>query len=153
MTRIELNMNELFALEAEITGVMIQDQVVLKGLLQQDISYVHKFRLDDLLAKITPFKERLNKLRTELVQKFGELKEDGQMVIKEFLEGSDGTEPKINPDYVTATGEIKDLLDMEVPLDVHPFMEEDFQFKATEYYPVFNKLIRKAKEQVSGIAA
>lgn len=148
MTQIKLNINELLALESEIAGVAVSNQVLLKGLLQQDLSYVHKFRLEDIVCQIKPQRERLEKLREELLKEYGE-EIDGQQVIKEFLDEDDAEKQKANPDFLKANEEMKNFLEMEVTIDVYSFTESDFNFMGSEYYPVFNKLIRQIKERTT----
>ena len=47
---------------------------------------------------------------------------------------------------------MKEFLEMDIEVEVYSFRESDFNFKGTEYYPVFNKLIRKIKEQAMAAA-
>ncbi|HTN45664.1 MAG TPA: hypothetical protein VL098_04900 [Flavipsychrobacter sp.] len=145
MRQIELTISELFALESELLGVTYQGNIVLKGLLQQELSYVQKFRLEDIVNQVKPQRDRLNRLHEELLTIYGE-EENGQVVIREFLNADEG-EKAINPAFVKANEALKSFLDMEVTIQLHAFRESDFSFTGTEYYPVFNKLIRKLKEQ------
>jgi len=146
----EWNMNELFALEAEIAGINAQGQMIYKGLLQQDISYAQKFHLEDILYKIAPYKERLQKLRGELLQQYGKQTDGGNLTIPEFIEttGTDGEQQQVpNEDWQKANSELMKLMETQVSVEVHPFSATDFDFNATEYYPVFNKMIRRINEE------
>ena len=73
MEKISLKLHEFLTLEAELFGVKNQQtgEVTSKGLLNEKLSLVSKFWLNELGKKVASEKESVEKLREELIKKLG----------------------------------------------------------------------------------
>ena len=83
MEKISLKLHEFLTLETELFGVKNQQtgEVTSKGLLNEKLSLVAKFWLNELGKKVAAEKESVEKLREELIKKLG-TEEEGQIFIK-----------------------------------------------------------------------
>jgi N-methylhydantoinase B/oxoprolinase/acetone carboxylase alpha subunit len=82
MEKITLKLHEFYALESELNGVTNQQtgEVVSKGLLSEKIKLVTKYWLTDLNKKVAAEKESVEKLKEELIKKYGK-EEEGAISI------------------------------------------------------------------------
>ena len=90
MEKISLKLHEILTLEGELYGLKNQQtgEVTSKGLLNEKLSLVAKFWLNELGKKVASEKESVEKLREELIKKLG-TEEDGQIFIKMYDEVKD----------------------------------------------------------------
>ena len=140
MKKTKLSLGEIINLESEINGLTNQQtgEVVLKGLLSENISLVMKYRLTKLADSIAPDKKVLDGLRDELIKKHGEEK-DGSIFVSQFLD-----EPKtvINPKFIQFANEYETLLAEQKEIE-HPIvtLEDIKDVKSEGRYTVFLKLL------------
>ena len=75
MEKISLKLFEFLNLEAEVNGLINQQtgEAISKGLLGEKLNMITKYWITDLNKKLTEQKESINKLRDELIQKYGDL--------------------------------------------------------------------------------
>lgn len=138
MKAVTLTVSELIDLSAEIHGVNAQNKQtgetlhLLKGLRWQKISQLLKFHLDDIVEEARTYKERVETLKKEVLEKYGTRQEDGSIVLTAD-----------HPEYEKITKELQEVLDQKIEIIVYPFQIESFDFNEEEYYPNFYKLIRK----------
>lgn len=146
MTTTKLNLREISQLNVEIHGVPAADNYQgFKGLLNQKLPIRLKYWLNKLGEKTQSEQKTLEKLRNELIQKYGEEK-DGNYSIPFLIEEGEGEEKKSvpNPNFEQFNKEMQGLLDQEHDLEHASFKLEEFAFEADESYPVFFKLISDA---------
>lgn len=163
MEKITLKLHEFYALESELNGVTDQKtgEVVSKGLLSEKIKLVTKYWLTDLNKKVAAEKESVEKLKEELIKKYGkeedgaisipmaidQLDENGE-VVKTKITKEDGTEEEVpvkvyNPDFISFQNDFNALLNEERELEHHAFKLEDFESVETDgVYNTFFKLIK-----------
>jgi hypothetical protein len=149
MEKVTLKLQEFYQLEAELNGVTNQQtgEVLAKGLLSEKIKLTTKYWLTDLVKKITAEKESIDKLREELVKKYG-VEENGGINIPIYIneviddETKEVVSREVNPNFVSFQNDFNLLLQEERELEYHPFKLEEFENVETEgVYVTFFKLI------------
>jgi hypothetical protein len=149
MEKVTLKLQEFYQLEAELNGVTNQQtgEVLAKGLLSEKIKLTTKYWLTDLVKKITAEKESIDKLREELVKKYG-VEENGSINIPIYIneviddETKEVVSREVNPNFVSFQNDFNLLLQEERELEYHPFKLEEFENVETEgVYITFFKLV------------
>jgi hypothetical protein len=150
MGNITLKLQEFYQLEAELNGVTNQHtgEVLAKGLLSEKIKLTTKYWLTDLVKKITAEKESIDKLREELVKKYG-VEENGGISIPIYIneviddETKEVVSREVNPNFVSFQNDFNSLLQEERELEYHPFKLEEFENVETDgVYVTFFKLVQ-----------
>lgn len=155
MEKIKLKLSEILSLKSEIYGMQNNStgEVLSKGLLKQELPYYVKYWLHNLGNTITEQDTLINKIREELIVKYGETDANGSTSISISIEDGfdvleDGTQkPKyvVNPKFLEFQREFEKLLNEEKDIEYKPFKLSDLEKMTTdEFYPIFNKLIEKA---------
>lgn len=111
-----IKIHEALSLATEINGFQYDGKVIIKGLLNEKLPIKIKYWLGRLNIKLDYNKESVEKLRIELVEKFGVKAEDGSVNIPYQIEDV------INPKFIEFQNEYNDLL------------KEDFEFEHTEFF-------------------
>lgn len=153
MEKISLKLFEFLSLEVEINGLVNQQtgETVSKGLLGEKLNMVTKYWITDLNKRLTSEKESINKLRDELIMKFGTQDEqNGYQLIPSFRK-EDGVDEEGNPKFINEPNpqffefqkEYNDLLNQERELEYKPFSIADFKHVETDgNYSTFFQLIK-----------
>jgi hypothetical protein len=137
MNKIKLTLGDILALEAEINGAMNQQtkEVVLKGLLSENINLVIKYRLSKLAELLASDKKTLDGLRDELIKKHGEEDGKGGIMVNPF---SDEAKTVQNPKFVSFANEYNALLAEEKEIDFpHVTLNDIKDIKGESFYGVF----------------
>jgi hypothetical protein len=110
METVKLKLSEILSLKSEIYGMQNNStgEVLSKGLLKQELPYYVKYRLHNLGNVITEQDTLINKIREELIVKYGETDVNGSTSISISIEdgfdvAEDGTQkPKyvVNPKFL-----------------------------------------------------
>lgn len=156
MNKTKLTLGEIFALEAELAGITNQQtgEKTLKGLLNQSISLLQKYWITDLVEDLGKHKKNIDKIRNEMIEKYGEKKDDNTITIPvkitkknedgtDFLNDEGKTVEVINPNFQMFNEEMEKLFAEEREIEHYPFKLEDFNITTDESYSVFFKLIKK----------
>jgi hypothetical protein len=141
MKKIKLTLGEIIDLESEISGLTNQQtgEVVLKGLLGEKINLVIKYHLSKLAASFAADKKILEELQNELIKKYGEEKDDGSIIVLQYL---DKEKTIINPKFTQFVQEYETLLSEEKEIEHSIITLEDIKDVNSEgRYVVFLKLI------------
>ena len=150
MGNITLKLQEFYQLEAELNGVTNQQtgEVLAKGILSEKIKLTTKYWLTDLVKKIATEKESIDKLREELVKKYG-VEENGSISIPIYInevvddETKEVVSREVNPNFVSFQNDFNSLLQEERELEYHPFKLEEFENVETDgVYVTFFKLVQ-----------
>ena len=150
METVTLKLQEFYQLEAELNGVTNQQtgEVLAKGLLSEKIKLTTKYWLTDLVKKIATEKESIDKLREELVKKYG-VEENGRISIPIYInevvddETKEVVSREVNPNFVSFQNDFNSLLQEERELEYHPFKLEEFENVETDgVYVTFFKLVQ-----------
>jgi len=147
---LKLKLNEVLELHAEIFGFSNKStgEVIIKGLLSQDLSLVTKFRLSELGDILSKHKLNVDKLHDEIVISKGEKRDDDGYLIAHTIKvkDSDGKETDVvNPKFLEYQKEYQDLLNEEKDIEVYDFKIEDFDIKTTDRYDTFFKVLSLIK--------
>jgi hypothetical protein len=150
MEKITLKLSEFYQLEAELNGVTNQQtgEVLSKGLLSEKIKLTTKYWLHDLNKKVAAEKESVEKLKEELIKKYGK-EDNGAISIPLYINEVIDEETKeiksreVNPDFVKFQNDFNALLNEECDLEYRSFSLEEFEGVETEgVYNIFFKLIK-----------
>jgi hypothetical protein len=140
MKKTKLTLGEIINLESEISGLSNQQtgEVLLKGLLSENINLVIKYRLSKLAEQIASDKKVVEGLREELIKKHGEEK-DGAIFVSPF---SDEAKTIPNPKWILFANEYNTLLAEQKEIE-HPVitLEDIKDVKSEGRYDVFLKLL------------
>ena len=152
MEKISLKLHEFLTLEAELFGTKNQQtgETITKGLLNEKLSLVSKFWLNELGKKVQAEKESIEKLREELIKKLG-TEEEGQIFIKMYDEVKDEeghvVSRSLTPNFIEFNQEFDKLLNEEKELEYHPVELSELANVETEgNLNVFFKLVKAPTE-------
>ena len=153
MEKISLKLHEFLTLETELFGVKNQQtgEVTSKGLLNEKLSLVAKFWLNELGKKVASEKESVEKLREELIKKLG-TEEEGQVFIKMYDEVKDEegntVSRSLTSNFIEFNQEYEKLLSEEKELEYRSFDLSELANVETEgNLNVFFKLVKTPTEQ------
>jgi hypothetical protein len=151
MEKISLKLGDVLQLESEINGYTNPNtgEQVLKGFLKQNLSIILKYELSELGEILSKERKKVESLRDELIQKYGEVDDNGGVMVKMYNEekDSDGNviTAVINPKYVEFDKEYGTLLNQEKEIE-HPEITKDDLKDAgntKDDYKILFKLIKK----------
>jgi N-methylhydantoinase B/oxoprolinase/acetone carboxylase alpha subunit len=151
MEKVTLKLHEFYALEAELNGVTNRQtgEVLAKGLLNEKIKLTTKYWLHDLTKKVAAEKESVEKLKEELIKKYGTADAEGNVSIPMYINEMIDEETKeivsrdINPDFVKFQNDFNGLLEEDRELEYKGFKLEEFDNVETDgNYSTFFKLIK-----------
>lgn len=152
MEKISLKLHEFLTLETELFGAKNQQtgETISKGLLNEKLSLVSKFWLNELGKKVQNEKESIDKLREELIKKLG-TEEDGQIFIKMYDEVKDEegnvVSRSLTKNFIEFNQEYDKLLSEEKELEYRPVDLNELTNVETEgNLNVFFKLVKAPTE-------
>jgi len=150
MEKITLKLSEFYQLEAELNGVVNQStgETLSKGLLGEKIKLTTKYWLHDLNKKVAAEKESVEKLKEELIKKYGK-EENGAISIPLYInevideDTKEVTSREVNPDFIKFQNDFNALLQEERELEYRVFKLEEFEGVETDgVYNTFFKLVK-----------
>lgn len=155
MPQITLSLGDIYALEVEIAGAKNPQtgEVQFKGLLNQELSLVTKFKLSEIKDRVSTHKKNVDTLREELIKKLGEEdKKSGGITLPTFIDKldkkgkpvknkEDQTEKEVNPNFIEFNKEMEKLLAETKEIKLPLLKIEDFDIKTDETYEVFFKAL------------
>ena len=135
MEKVTLKLSEFYQLEAELNGVSNQQtgEVLAKGLLSEKIKLTTKYWLHDLNKKVAAEKESVEKLKEELIKKYGKEDEEGRISIPLYInevideDTKEVVSREVNPDFVKFQNDFNALLSEDRDLEYKSFKLEDFK--------------------------
>jgi hypothetical protein len=138
----EISISDLILIDSELSGYSHKkgdEIVVVKGLLSQNLLGSVKVHLVRLVCSIGEIRDSFNKVRKELIDKHGEIK-DAKDGSKYYWFGK-------NMDAFKK--EESDLLDQKFKITIPKFDGDDlFGFKCEEVYPFSIKFLLKSEDGV-----
>jgi hypothetical protein len=150
MEKVTLKLQEYYQLNSELNGFVNQQtgETVSPGLLTERVKLTTKYWLADLAKKIAAEKESIDKLREELIKKYG-VEENGGVSIPIYINEVIDDETKevisrdVNPNFISFQNDFNLLLQEERELEYHPFKLEEFENVETDgVYVTFFKLVQ-----------
>jgi hypothetical protein len=143
MEKIKLTLNEALLLEAELSGVVNPEnnEVLFGGLLSEKMSLKTKYWLTKLSDKVAAEKKTIEGLRNDLIKKYGEEDDKGNVQVKTFL---DEENKEVNPNYVSFSEEFNGLLNEEKEFEYNPIsLEELVDVCSDVRYNIIFKLVKE----------
>lgn len=151
MEKISITLGKLLQLESEINGFVNPqtNQTIFIGFRKHKLPLTTKYWLTELGDRLIDERKMVDGLRDELIQKYGEELENGEISISMFTEKKDeeGTviSRTINPTYLEFQKEFNELLAQEKELEYHPLTMEDLERagETTDNYDMLFTLVQK----------
>jgi len=138
--KINLKLGDIYQLESELSG---NQQLGQKGVLNQNISVLTKFRLSETLKVLQEHKALVDETRNTLIKKYGsEDEETKQIKIEPFK-----SEGVLSDEFVSFNQELDSILKEEREINFFQFKIEDFDFKSEETYPVLFKVLSELEKE------
>ncbi len=143
----KLTIDQILQLDAEINGYTNPQngEVIYEGFASQPLSILLKYELRELSEKLKDERGKVDELRNELIEKFGEKTEEGGIQITPTIEQKKGkkTETIKNPKYVEFLSEYNKLLTKEIELDHPVITKEDLKDagKTKDQYNILFNLV------------
>jgi hypothetical protein len=160
MTTTKLKLADVLNLEAEINGFTNPqtNEKIINGLLNEKLSLVAKYWLNDLSKKANEIKVDVDKLRDELIKKYGEddgtgnvgivysvdaFNEDGTLMTQLNEAGESVQLKRVNPKFIEFQSEYETLLQEEREVEHYEFTLAQFESVETaDNIKVFFTLIK-----------
>jgi hypothetical protein len=160
MTTTKLKLADILNLEAEINGFTNPqtNEKIINGLLNEKLSLVAKYWLNDLSKKANEIKVDVDKLRDELIKKYGEddgtgnvgivysvdaFNEDGTPMTQLNEAGESVQLKRVNPKFIEFQSEYETLLQEEREVEHYEFTLAQFESVETaDNIKVFFTLIK-----------
>ena len=150
MEKVTLKLVDFYTLETEINGAFNQEanQLIIRGLLNENIKLSTKIKVMDLLKKVQLEIETVNTKRNELVEKHGEKQEDGGLFVPAFINVQTNEQGEVisrdeNPKFKEFQQEFQQILQEEKEFEFEPFTNQDLEGAYSNFnYPVFYKLVK-----------
>lgn len=143
MEKIKLSVMEMVGLEAELNGLVNQEngEVIAKGLLGEKLDLVTKYRLKKLSDALAAEKKIIDDLRQELIKKFGKEEEEGKFSIPMWTDEEQKVE---HPDFTEFKKQYDALLLEEKEFEYNPLSLKDIKdIKSDERYDLVFRLIKE----------
>ena len=151
MEKIKLNLTEVLQLESELNGLTNPEtgKEIYEGFMKQKLSIILKYELSELSESLLKERKKLESLRDELIKKYGEENDGGNIFVKMFDEEKDDegniVSRKINDNYLKFESEYSKLMTTEKEIEYPEITKEDLKDsgKSNDDYRILFKLIRK----------
>lgn len=150
MEKSTLKLHEIYSLHVELNGLVNQQtgEVISKGLLGEKLKLSIKYWITELAKKVAEEREAVEKLKEEMIKKYGEEDENGGIGIPRLInivknEEGQITSADINPKFTEFETEFNALLQEEKSLEHKEFKLADLENIETEgVYTTFFKLVK-----------
>lgn len=143
METINLKLAEFLSLAVELHGNP-QNPNSNQGILNEKMSLTTRYWLNQIAKQALDEKTTIDKLRDELIVKYGESREDGSCQVLPYIEEEvDGQVVKnLNPKFIEFQAEYTELLEQEKEFTYRPLSLSDVEsIETTVNCPVFLKLL------------
>jgi hypothetical protein len=155
MQKVTLKIYEILALDVELNGYTDPQtgKLLAEGILSKDLKLTIKYWLSDLSDKVAKEKDKVSKLREEIIKKFGTQDEKGGVYIPMYInqvldEQGKMVSGDVNPAYDNFQKEYQLLLEETVEVEYKELKLSDLEGIALKDTPkVFFKLIAKPESE------
>lgn len=150
MEKVTLKLHEFYQLDAELSGITNAktNEIVSKGLLGEKLKLTIKYWLTELAKTVAAEKEAIEKIKENLIKKYGEEGEGGEVSIPFYINIVKNEEGEIissepNPKFIEFQNEFNELLQEEKEIEHKEFKLSDFENVESEgAYITFFKLVK-----------
>lgn len=151
MEKITFKLGDILQLESEINGYTNpQDGTkVYEGFIKQNLSIILKYELKELGETLKSERNKVESLRDELIRKYGEVNEKGELRVMMYddIKDENGNviSMKFNDKYLEFDKEYSTLLDQEKEIEYPEITKDDLK-KAGDTkddYQLLFKLIKR----------
>ena len=144
MEILKINLGNIILLDAELNGLaqpteQNTSETIIKGFINEVLPLSVKYWLLELNKEVQTIKELINKLREELIKKYGSISEDGSVFIPLYKKGSEVYDEsgniisrelsdeyiKFQEEYSTLLTEEKEIKFKPIPFTVLDKIETD----------------------------
>lgn len=151
MEKAKLKLYEILALDVELNGFTDQQtgRLLVEGILSKELKLSLKYWLSDLSDKVVKEKEKVGKLREDLIKKHGTPDDKGGVAIPMYINQVFDDAGKMisadnNPVYEDFQKEYQALLEEDVEIEYKSINLSDVEDIKTKDVPkVFFKLMAK----------
>lgn len=149
MAKTSLTIDQILQLDAEINGFTNPQsgEVIYEGFNKQPLSILLKYELKELSEKLQSERGKVDGLRNELIEKFGEKTEDGGIQITPTIVEKKGKKEETvrNPKYIEFITEYNKLLQKEIELEHPEITKDDLKDagKTKDQYDILFRLVKK----------
>ena len=155
MQKVTLKIYEILSLDIELNGFTDPQsgKMIAEGILSKDLKLTVKYWLSDLADKVSKEKDKISKLREEIIKKFGTQDEKGGVFIPMYVnqvldESGKMVSGDANPAYDNFQKEYQLLLEETVEVEYKELKLSDIEGIALKDNPrVFFKLISKPESE------
>ena len=155
MQKVTLKIYEILSLDIELNGFTDPQsgKMIAEGILSKDLKLTVKYWLSDLADKVGKEKDKISKLREEIIKKFGTQDEKGGVFIPMYVnqvldESGKMVSGDANPAYDNFQKEYQLLLEETVEVEYKELKLSDIEGIALKDNPrVFFKLISKPESE------
>ena len=144
LAKISLSLSEVLALEAELNGLVNPSTgaVIIEGFLKEKLHLGDKYWLEKLSNKLASEKKLIDKLRNELIEKYGDKNSEGQFVIMPFLDTEEEGVQEPNPKFAEFQQEFSELLGQEKEIEYRPLPFESLnKIESETAYSMIFKIV------------
>jgi hypothetical protein len=149
MEKIKLKLSEVYGLNAELKGLSNQQtgEIIQKGILDENLSIKTKYSLSKVSTQLVKEIESVEKLREEMIKKYGDGDKDGNYFIPQRINEVIDEETKqvvsfdINPKFIQFQTEFESLLQEEIEIDYTPISLDQIDIKSEINPLILFKLI------------
>lgn len=150
MEKITLKLHEIYSLHSELNGLMNNQTggIITKGLLAEKLKLSTKYWITELAKTVNKEREIIDKVKEELIKKYGDVDENGGIFIPRFINTVKNEEGKIisgdiNPKMIEFEKEFDEFLKEEKTIEYKELKLSDFENIETEgVYTIFFKLVK-----------
>lgn len=149
MEKIKLKLSEVYGLNVELKGFTDPQtgELLQKGILDENLPIRTKYSLSKVSTQLTKEIESVEKLREELIKKYGDEDKDGNYFIPQRINEMIDEETKqvvsfdINPKFIEFQKEFNSLLQEEVSIEYTPIALDQIDIKSQINPTILFKLI------------
>jgi len=134
MNTIELRLQEVLELQIELEGYVNPQtgETIVKGFINHPLPLKEKYWLNKLANTLNQEKQEIEKLRNQLIEKFGETDEStGSTSIPMVIKNKKGEE-EANPQFLQFQSEYQELLNEKKNIKYKPISIETLESITTE---------------------
>jgi hypothetical protein len=139
MEKIKLTLNEILLLNEELSGSPdTNKEKRYEGFLNLELPILKKYHLTKLNKELNTEKETVEKMKNELITKYGKKDQNDNYSIQYLTEDN-----KVSENYIKFVNEFNELLNEEKEINVPELSIQDIQNISTrDNYQILFKLIK-----------